>query len=130
MFLEGIGVMIGLIIVIGDNSQWGFFGNGIVDLSGIGDLMVNIVEGLVILMGNVIVVLGLNNINVLIDVFGMVFVDVDFFLVQMNVVNDMLIVEFIIVVQDDFFEFNFVFVFEEYNEYVCLNFNDVFGVFV
>ncbi|MEM1247117.1 MAG: C25 family cysteine peptidase [Acidobacteriota bacterium] len=128
--LEGTGVTIGPVTVTGAASQWGSFEDGTVDSSGTGDPTVNIEEGLVISTGDVADAPGPNNSNASSDPTGNAPADADLSSIQTNAVNDTLIVEFTVVAQDDFLEFNFAFASEEYNEYVCSNFNDVLGIFV
>lgn len=62
---------------------------------------------------------------------GMNFVDFDLLAIIGGVeVNDLVwyIIIFILIL--DIFCFNYIFGFEEYLEYVCFNFNDVFGFFI
>lgn len=47
-----------------------------------------------------------------------------------NVMKNAAILEFDFVAVGDTMRFNYVFASEEYNEYVCSNFNDVFGFFI
>lgn len=56
--------------------------------------------------------------------------DPDLALIATNSLYDLCVLEFDFIPQGDSLNFNYVFASEEYPEYVCSNFNDVFGFFL
>ncbi len=128
--LEGTGVTISNLGVTGDGSQWGSFADGTVNSGAPTDPVVNIDAGLVLSTGDVADAPGPNNTNASTNAPGTAPADPDLPTLQANATNDTVTVTFDIVAQDDFLEFNFAFASEEYNEYVCSNFNDAMGIFV
>lgn len=93
---------------------------------------VNIAQGLVMCSGSIDEVVGPNNNDGLTlgpaspDFTG----DIDLETISQQNVNDKAVLEFDFVPAGDSLKFRFVFGSEEYNEYVCSTFNDVFGFFL
>ncbi len=93
---------------------------------------INIGQGVVMCSGTITQVAGPNNTDALTlgpnnpDFNG----DADLEAISQQLVNDKAVLEFDFVPAGDSLEFRFVFGSEEYNEYVCSSFNDVFGFFL
>ncbi len=92
---------------------------------------VGIPFGVLLGTGNVQVAVGPNNLGG--ATLGGAFVaglDPDLNAISTNTIYDQAILEFDFIPQGDSIKFQYVFSSEEYNEYVCSGFNDVFGFFI
>lgn len=87
-------------------------------------------QGIILATGSIINAIGPNNIGSNGSSFGDSSVDPELGSIATGNLNDAAILEFDFEAIADTVTFNYVFGSEEYPEYVCSNFNDVFGFFV
>ncbi len=121
-FFDGICVDISNVTYIGDNHSKGYFegANAGIGLPG----------GILMSSGHVIDAIGPNNSNSTSSPTSGVD-DPDLNNISNGVVNDAAVLEFDLISEvDDTLYFSYIFASEEYPEYTCSQFNDVFGFFV
>lgn len=129
LILDGPGLAIeNLQITKGIKNQYGIFTGGI-DPSG-SDPILGINEGLFMSTGNLGSILGPNNSQKYTFNTTIKYADPDLTKLAATAINDPAIIEFDILPEGDRINFLLVFGSDEYPEYVCSKFNDVFGLFV
>lgn len=120
--LLGAGITASNITFSGDSAARGSF-NG--TLSNIG-----FTSGIILAAGNITNSNGPNNTDAQTTDFGTSSTDPELTAIASNTIYDAAILEFDFIPVSDSIKFRYVFASEEYPEYVCSNFNDVFGFFV
>lgn len=129
LILDGPGLAIeNLKITKGIKNQYGIF-NGGIDPSG-ADPILGIDEGLFMSTGNLGSILGPNSNQKYTYNTTIKYTDPDLTKLAATAVNDPAIIEFDIIPEGDRINFLLVFGSDEYPEYVCSKFNDVFGLFI
>lgn len=121
--LIGGGVTIDNIQHSGDNNQLGYF-NSLFSNIGLD-------SGIVLSTGSVLGAIGPNNTSSLTSSGGNIGAsDPDLEILSGSETNDASVLEFDFIPAGDSVVFRYVFASEEYNEYVCSDFNDTFGFFL
>ena len=121
--LAGDGLQTANITFLGDNNQLGSFD---ATMSNIG-----LANGIILATGAAAGAIGPNNTTSQTQGGGNLEVsDPDLELISGATMHDACVLEFDFVAESDSLIFNYVFASEEYNEYVCSDFNDVFGFFL
>lgn len=120
--LLGTGITASNITFSGDSTARGSF-NG--SASNIG-----FSSGLILATGNISNSIGPNNIDSQTSDFGTSSTDPELTAIASSNILDVAILEFDFIPVSDSIKFRYVFASEEYPEYVCSDFNDVFGFFV
>lgn len=129
LILDGPGLAVeNLQITKGIKNQYGIFTGGI-DPSG-ADPILGINEGLFMSTGNLSSILGPNSSQKYTFNTTIKYADPDLTKLAATAINDPAIIEFDIVPEGDRINFLLVFGSDEYPEYVCSKFNDVFGLFI
>lgn len=129
LILDGPGLTVeNLQITKGIKNQYGIFTGG-KDPSGV-DPILGINEGLFMSTGNLGSILGPNNNQKYTFNTTIKYADPDLTKLAATAINDPVIIEFDIVPEGDRLNFLLVFGSDEYPEYVCSKFNDVFGLFI
>ena len=105
------------------NNQIGTFNNG--------NGSIGVPNGVILATGGITVALGPNNsANASVPVDNNAGADPDLTTLANNTTFDKAILEFDFIPSGDTLRFNYSFASEEYNEYACTPFNDVFGFFI
>ncbi|HPY40687.1 MAG TPA: choice-of-anchor L domain-containing protein, partial [Thiolinea sp.] len=129
LILDGPGLAVeNLQVTKGIKNQYGIFTGGI-DPSG-GDPVLGIDKGLFMSTGNLGSILGPNSKKDYTYNTTVKYADPDLTKLAASAINDPAIIEFDIVPEGDRLNFLLVFGSDEYPEYVCSKFNDVFGLFI
>ncbi len=127
--LDGPGLaLLNLKVTKGIKGQYGVFSGG--DTLAGTDPIITIPDGLFMSTGNVDSILGPNSKKDYTYNTGAQYSDPNLISLSANAIYDPVILEFDIVPEGDLLNFLLVFGSEEYPEYVCSKFNDVFGLFV
>ena len=122
-YLAGSGLQTSNISYLGDNNQLGSFDASASNI-GLG-------SGIILATGAAVGAVGPNNTTSQTQGGGNLGVsDPDLEMLSGTVMHDACVLEFDFVAESDSLIFNYVFASEEYNEYVCSEFNDVFGFFL
>ncbi len=121
--LLGEGVEADNITFSGSDEQLGYFNS---TFSNIG-----LEEGIILATGTVQAAIGPNNTTSHTEGGGLPgATDIDLETLAGTEINDAVVLEFDLTASSDSISFRYVFASEEYNEYVCSNFNDAFGFFL
>lgn len=129
LVLDGPGLAVeNLQITKGIKNQYGIFTGG-VDPSGL-DPILGIDQGLFMSTGNLGSILGPNSKKDYTYNTTIKYADPDLTKLAANAINDPAIIEFDIIPEGDLLNFLLVFGSDEYPEYACSKFNDVFGLFI
>lgn len=129
LILDGPGLAVeNLQITKGIKNQYGIFTGGI-DPSGT-DPILGINDGIFMSTGNLGSILGPNSNQKYTFNTTIKYADPDLTKLAATAINDPAIIEFDIVPEGDRINFLLVFGSDEYPEYVCSKFNDVFGLFI
>ncbi|NNE56166.1 MAG: hypothetical protein HKN32_09105, partial [Flavobacteriales bacterium] len=121
--LLGGGISTDNISFSGDNTQLGFFNSSASNLS--------MQEGIILATGSSLGAIGPNTSSSQTEGGGNLFAgDPDLELLSDAITHDAAILEFDFTADSDSILFRYAFASEEYDEYVCSDFNDVFGFFL